>query len=85
LEPAFAAREGTNVRGRKDTNGKPFHDAMIQTAETKGLRWLDYMYLRPGQTQPSHKWTYVMAVKINGVPGLVGSGLYSEQVLASLG
>lgn len=77
LNPAFPAREGTNVSGQKDTNGKPFHDAMIQTVETKGSGWVDYMFLRPGQSQPSHKWTYVKAVKIDGVPGLVGSGFYS--------
>jgi cytochrome c len=78
FNPAFPAREGTNVHGQKDTNGKLFHDAMIRTAETTGSGWVDYMFLRPGQTQPSHKWTYVQAVKINGVPGLVGSGFYSE-------
>ena len=78
LNPAFPAREGTNVHGQKDTNGKLFHDAMIQTAQTTGSGWVDYMFLRPGQTQPSHKWTYVKAVTIDGVPGLVGSGFYSE-------
>ncbi|CAG4887538.1 cache domain-containing protein [Paraburkholderia saeva] len=78
LNPAFPAREGTNVSGQKDTNGKLLHDVMIQTAETKGSGWVDYMFLRPGQTEPSHKWTYVKAVKINGTPGLVGSGFYSE-------
>ncbi|RKT20914.1 methyl-accepting chemotaxis protein [Paraburkholderia sp. RAU2J] len=78
LNPAFPAREGTNVSGQKDTNGKLFHDAMIQTAQTKGSGWVDYMFLRPGQTQPSHKWTYVKAVKINGVPGLVASGFYLD-------
>lgn len=78
LNPAFPAREGTNVHGQKDANGKPFHDAMIQTAKTTGSGWVDYMFLRPGQTQPSHKWTYVKAVKIDGVPGLVASGFYSE-------
>jgi cytochrome c len=78
LNPAFPTREGTNISGQKDTNGKPFQDALILTAATKGSGWVDYMFLRPGQTQPSHKWTYVRAVKINGVPGLVGSGFYSE-------
>jgi cytochrome c len=77
LNPAIPSREGTNVSGQKDTNGKPFHDAMIETAETKGC-WVDYMFVRPGKTQPSHKWTYVKALKINGVPGLVASGFYSE-------
>ena len=61
LNPALPAREGTNVSGQKDTNGKLFHDAMIQTAEMKGSGWVDYMFPRPGQTQPSHKWTYVKA------------------------
>ncbi|QGZ58967.1 cache domain-containing protein [Paraburkholderia acidiphila] len=78
LNPAFPSREGTNVHGQKDTNGKLFHDAMIQTAQTTGSGWVDYMFLRPGQTQPSHKWTYVKAVRIDGVPGLVGSGFYSD-------
>ena len=78
LNPALPAREGTNVSGQKDTNGKPFHDAMIQTAETKGSGWVDYMFVKPGQTAPSHKWTYVKAVTIDGVPGLVGSGFYSQ-------
>lgn len=78
LNPAFPAREGTNVHGQKDSNGKLFHDAMIQTVETNGSGWVDYMFVRPGQSQPSHKWTYVKAVKIDGVPGLVGSGFYPE-------
>lgn len=78
LNPAFPAREGTNVRGQKDANGKLFHDAMIETAQTKGSGWVDYMFLRPGQTLPGHKWTYVKTVNIDGVPGLVGSGFYSN-------
>ena len=41
LNPAFPQREGTNVTGQKDANGKPLHDAMIQMAETKGSGWGD--------------------------------------------
>lgn len=78
LNPAFPAREGTQVTGQKDANGKLFHDAIIQTAETKGAGWVDYMFPKPGQTQPSQKWAYVKAVKIDGVPGLVASGYYPE-------
>jgi cytochrome c len=78
LNPAFPAREGTNVAGQKDANGKLFHDAIVHTAETKGSGWVDYMFPKPGQSKPSQKWTYVKAVKIDGVPGLVGSGFYPE-------
>ena len=78
LNPAFPAREGTNVSGQKDANGKLFHDAIIRVAETKGSGWVDYMFPKPGQTQPSQKWAFVKAVKIDDVPGLVASGFYPE-------
>jgi methyl-accepting chemotaxis protein len=61
LNPAFPAREGTKVTGQKDANGKLFHDAIIQTAETRGSGWVDYRFPKPGQTQPSQKWAYVKA------------------------
>ena len=76
LNPAFPAREGTKVTGQKDSNGKLFHDAIIQTAESKGSGWVDYMFPKPGQTKPSQKWAFVKAVNIDGVPGLVASGFY---------
>ncbi len=78
LNPAFPKREGTNVAGGKDANGKLFHDEIIRTAQTKGSGWVDYMFPRPGRTEPSHKWTYVKRVQIDGVPGLIGAGFYPE-------
>lgn len=78
LNPAFPAREGTNVTGQKDTNGKLFHNEIIKTAETKGSGWVDYMFPKPGQTQPSQKWAYVKKVTIDGVPGLIASGFYPQ-------
>lgn len=78
LNPAFPKREGTNVHGQKDAKGKPFHDEIIKTAETKGSGWVDYMFPKPGQSEPSQKWTYVKRVTIDGVPGLLGSGFYPE-------
>jgi methyl-accepting chemotaxis protein len=78
LNPAFPKREGTNVVGQTDATGKKFHDAMIETAERKGAGWVDYMFPRPGQSTPSHKWTYVKRVSVDGVPGLIGAGFYGE-------
>lgn len=78
LNAAFPAREGINAKGQKDANGKLWHEVSIQTVESKGSGWVDYMYPKPGQTQPSRKWAYVKAVKVDGVPGLVGSGFYPE-------
>ncbi|HUL86694.1 MAG TPA: cache domain-containing protein [Pseudolabrys sp.] len=78
LNPAFPKREGTNVSGQKDAKGKLFHNEIIKTAETKGSGWVDYMFPKPGQTEPSQKWTYVKKVTMDGVPGLVASGFYPE-------
>jgi cytochrome c len=78
LNPAFPMREGTNVTDQKDSKGKLFHNEIIKTAETKGSGWVDYMFPKPGQTEPSQKWAYVSKVTIDGVPGLVASGFYPQ-------
>ena len=78
LNPAFPQREGTNVRGDKDANGKLFQDEIMNTARTKGAGWVEYMFPKPGQTQPSKKWSYVKAVTIDGSPGLIAAGFYPE-------
>lgn len=76
LNPAFPAREGSNVAGQKDAKGKLFHDAIVETAMTKGYGWVDYVFPKPGQTEAVQKWAFVMAVTIDGMPGLVASGFY---------
>lgn len=78
LNPAFPKREGTNPHGEKDANGKAFHDEFLRVVQAKGAGWVDYMFPKPGQTQPSQKWSYVKAVKIDGTPGIIGAGFYPE-------
>jgi signal transduction histidine kinase len=63
LNPAFPAREGHAYHGEKDRKGKPFHDELQNVARTKGSGWVDYWLPKPGQTEPSQKWSYVKAVK----------------------
>jgi len=78
LNPAFPKREGTNPHGEKDANGKAYHDEFLRVVQSKGSGWVDYMFPKPGQTQPSQKWSYVKAVNIDGTPGLIGAGFYPE-------
>jgi cytochrome c len=78
LNPAFPQREGTNIAGGKDAKGKPFQDEILQVAATNGSGWVSYMFPKPGQTEPSQKWTYVKKITLDGVPGLVASGFYPE-------
>lgn len=78
LNPAFPKREGTNPHGEKDANGKMFHDEFLKMVQTSGAGWVDYMFPKPGQTQPSHKWSYVKGFKADGVSGLIGAGFFVE-------
>jgi methyl-accepting chemotaxis protein len=78
LNPAFPKREGTNVSGQTDANGKHFHDLMLETARTKGAGWVDYVFPKPGQTATSHKWTYVKRITVDGAPALLGAGFYPD-------
>jgi signal transduction histidine kinase len=77
LNPAFPAREGRSYHGEKDKKGKAFHDDIMQVAREKGSGWVDYWLPKPGQTEPSHKWSYVKAVKAEGV-ALVGAGFFPD-------
>ena len=79
---AFPESEGTNTIDQKDANGKLFNQAFIQMAGSKGSGWVDYMFPKPGQTQPSLEWTYVTGVNVDGVASLVASGFYPDALAA---
>jgi cytochrome c len=78
LNAAFPAREGKNMHGQTDTNGKTMHDEFVKVVRSKGSGWVDYMFPKPGQTQSSKKWAYVTAVTVDGTPGIIGAGFYPE-------
>jgi cytochrome c len=78
LNPAFPKREGTNPSGEKDANGKMFHDEFLKKVQASGAGWVDYMFPKPGQTQPSHKWSYVKGFKADGMTGFIGAGFFVE-------
>ncbi|HZP87177.1 MAG TPA: cache domain-containing protein [Burkholderiales bacterium] len=75
----FPMFEGTNNRDLKDSNGKLIVVEQLKVVQSPaGAGWVDYMWPKPGQTKPSHKWSYVKAVKVDGAPGYVGAGFYSD-------
>ena len=77
LNPAVPSREGHAYHGEKDKKGKAFHDEIIQLAKTKGSGWIDYWLPKPGQTEPSHKWSYIKSVNRDGVL-VVGAGFFPK-------
>jgi methyl-accepting chemotaxis protein len=79
LNAAFPKLEGTDNSGIKDSNGKLIDVEFRKTVQSKGSGWVDYMFPKPGQSQPSQKWSYVKAVKVDGTPGYVGAGFYPAE------
>jgi cytochrome c len=78
LNAGFPQREGNDIAKEKDSNGKLFAVEFEKVVQSKGSGWVDYMFPKPGQSQPSQKWSYVKAVNIDGTPGLVGAGFYPQ-------
>ena len=76
LNPAFPQHEGKNLIDLK--YGKPLQRAMVELLKKQEAGWVDYMWPKPGQTQPSRKWSYIRRVNLDGMPGLVGAGFYPE-------
>jgi cytochrome c len=78
LNAAFPDREGKNMHGKTDVNGKPMHDDFLEVVQSRGSGWVDYMFPKPGQKEASQKWSYVKGVTIDGTPGLIGAGFYPK-------
>ena len=72
----FPNLNGKDLSTLKDANGKLQVQEFIKTVQSEGSGWVDYMWPKPGQSQPSQKWSYIKAVTIDGTPGLVGAGFY---------
>jgi cytochrome c len=54
---------GQNLLQLKDVNGKAFIAELAQVASSpKGEGWVDYMWPKPGEKDPSPKHTYVLKV-----------------------
>jgi hypothetical protein len=86
MHPVKYKMEGKRLIGLKDINGKLFFTEMNKIAREKGSGWVDYMWPKPGEKDPSKKVSYVKLCKIDGVEMVVGCGVYdlSEEVVKKL-
>jgi cytochrome c len=78
LNAGFPKLEGTKILDIEDSKGKRIYVAYMQMAQSNGSGWVDYMWPKPGQNQPSQKWTYVKAVRLDGTPAYIGAGFYPD-------
>ena len=61
----------------KDANGKAFMREFVETAKNKGSGWVEYMWPKPDEKNPSKKLRYIKRAKLpTGETVLVGAGIY---------
>ncbi|RJQ56180.1 MAG: sodium:calcium antiporter [Desulfobacteraceae bacterium] len=65
---------GKNLMGVKDPSGKLFFAEFINTAREKGEGWVDYMWPKVGEKNPSPKITYVYRVPDHNI--FMAAGIY---------
>ena len=46
---------GTNVIQLKDSNGKLYNKALIETVKTKGKCWMEYIFFQPGLLERTNR------------------------------
>ena len=66
----------------KDPTGKRHYVEFVNVCKEKGEGFVDYMFEKPGQTQPVPKISYVKLMKEWG--WVVGSGIYVDDVKADV-
>ena len=76
MHPIKPKMEGQRLIGLKDSNGKFLFADMNKVAKEKGSGWVDYMWPKPGEQNPSRKVSFVKLCKVDGEDLVVGCGVY---------
>lgn len=76
--PAFPDRVGGDIKIHTDYAGNPYGVRLCETASRPGGGWIEYVWLRPGDTEPLRKVSFVMSVP--GRSYQVGAGVYDDEL-----
>ena len=74
--PISPELEGVDLRTLEDENGKAFAQELCERAQEPGGGWVEYMWPKQGEQEPSRKVAYALSVE--GTPYVVVSGVYDE-------
>jgi cytochrome c len=74
--PISPELEGRNINTLIDQTGKAFGQELCEAAQQPQGGWVEYMWPKPGEQEPSRKVSYVKAVE--GTPYSVLAGVYDE-------
>ncbi len=78
MHPIKPALDGKDLIPLKDKAGKLFFKEMVDTANSKGAGFVEYMWPKPGEPEPVPKISYVKLHKEWG--WIIGSGIYIDDV-----
>ena len=82
MHPIRADMVGKEQTDTKDPNGKRLFVEFVETVQAKGAGFVNYMWPKPGSTDPQPKVSYVAGFAPWG--WVVGSGVYVDTVQASI-
>ena len=80
MHPMKPDLNGTNVLDVTDPNGVALFAEMIELATTAGAGFVDYVWDKPGHTEPQPKISYIQAFQPWG--WVIGTGIYTDDVAA---
>jgi len=82
MHPTNPALDGKDLSGFQDPNGKYLFVEMAKVARAEGAGFVDYLWPKPGASEPQPKISFV-----KGIPAwnwIVGSGIYVDDVAAEI-
>lgn len=79
MHPIKPQLDGQNISENKDPNGVYIFQEMVKAAKAGGIGFVEYMWEKPGHSEPQPKISYVLLLKEWG--WIVGSGIYVDDVL----
>ncbi len=81
MHPVKPQLAGKDLSGVKDTNGKHLYLEFVKVAKKTGSGHVDYLWEKPGASDPLEKISYVKAFKPWG--WIIGTGIYVNDVRES--
>jgi methyl-accepting chemotaxis protein len=80
MHPIRPELNGQDLTGNKDPHGKALFVEFVQRVKQSGEGYVDYLWAKPGQTEPVPKRSFVLGFEPWG--WVLGSGVYVDDVTA---
>jgi len=79
VNPAFKDIEGMPIEAYSDPILKDSQMTIVNAVGEEDTAWVDYLWPKPGESNPSIKTSYLKKMIVNGKIRIVGSGYYLDE------